>query len=534
MESNRSTTQPDALQQGAQRLSLLDNLNISGFSVICAWHFLVIFSAMPAMGEEAINGRLAIYQLVLYLSLAASYIVLMLVTNTLVRAMSKRSADAWKRLNVVFGIFASLATLLVVLAKGRGFYLELSSWVIIGASEAFLMYPWLQLPSVSQDKMGSPINFAFNMGIGGVVAFIIGNLVSPYNYIALCLLPAVASLSLSPVWNAAAAIKDDEHLVVSFPIKVLENSHFIFYGICFGICQFVFSAEGHNGDFINYIVADSWPICSVILSALIIILACSRGLASGRVITIQHLSSLVFIAGIVASFYFAISINLIEDETYRIGMLGSEMLCFAGFNTFDFGFMIFAFFKASKFKSGFANFICFNRATLYLSMGIGLAIGGCSHWLLSAAIPNHATLIVGTVIVLLCISMLPVFDRYIPIDSAPSTAPKPIAEREPEPREAISEEPTNSSEGLDEAVEEISEAHSLSKREREIFSLLAREMSANDIQREIGISIHTVKTHMSSVYRKLDIHSARELVAMVNEKAAERESSGNAPEVKKG
>ena len=59
-------------------------------------------------------------------------------------------------------------------------------------------------------------------------------------------------------------------------------------------------------------------------------------------------------------------------------------------------------------------------------------------------------------------------------------------------------------------------------------------MSANDIQREIGISIHTVKTHMSSVYRKLDIHSARELVAMVNEKAAERESSGNAPEVKKG
>lgn len=515
--------------------SLLDDFTVTGFSITCAWHFLVLFSAMPLTGSDAVLGRQTSFQLALYLSLALSYVVLIVTTNSFARALNKRGASSWRRANIAFGVFASASTLFVVLASGKGFYVELASWICLGVSESFLMYPWLQLPIMGKTEMNSPVNYAFNMGIGGIAAFIIGNLISPYNCIALCLLPLLASLSLVPTWNTAIIPEKDEHLVVPFQMKVLENSHFIFYGIGFGLCQAVFSAESTESfGFINFIATDSWPLCGVMLSAVIIVLASSRGLRNGQVITIQHLSSLLFIAGIMGSLYFVSSQSMLSGEGFRLGLLGSEIVCLAGFNAFDFGFMIFAFFKASKFKSGFANFICFNRATLYLSMSVGVVLGIGVHMLLEPVLPNAMTLAVGLVIVLLSTSMIPFFDRYIPIDVAEpaSGSNKP---EEQSTAEALEEEADNQEEKLAETLEKMAEEHGLSKREREVFVFLAQEKSASEIQQEFGISIHTVKTHMSSVYRKLEVHSARELIALVDsecDKAAGNDGDTKPYEIK--
>ncbi len=61
------------------------------------------------------------------------------------------------------------------------------------------------------------------------------------------------------------------------------------------------------------------------------------------------------------------------------------------------------------------------------------------------------------------------------------------------------------------AVEELSEA--LSAREREVLALLGRGLSNKLIARELHISEHTVKFHVSSLYAKLGVSNRAEAVS---------------------
>ncbi len=75
--------------------------------------------------------------------------------------------------------------------------------------------------------------------------------------------------------------------------------------------------------------------------------------------------------------------------------------------------------------------------------------------------------------------------------------PKPLAEQ------LLQEEST--------AIEELSEA--LSAREREVLALLGRGLSNKLIARELHISEHTVKFHVSSLYAKLGVSNRAEAVS---------------------
>jgi DNA-binding NarL/FixJ family response regulator len=61
------------------------------------------------------------------------------------------------------------------------------------------------------------------------------------------------------------------------------------------------------------------------------------------------------------------------------------------------------------------------------------------------------------------------------------------------------------------SVEELSEA--LTAREREVLDLLGRGLSNRLIGRELHISEHTVKFHISSLYAKLGVNNRAEAVS---------------------
>lgn len=52
----------------------------------------------------------------------------------------------------------------------------------------------------------------------------------------------------------------------------------------------------------------------------------------------------------------------------------------------------------------------------------------------------------------------------------------------------------------------------LTQREIEVLNLLARGLTYALIAARLGISEHTVTTHIKNTYRKLDVHSARAAV----------------------
>ena len=56
----------------------------------------------------------------------------------------------------------------------------------------------------------------------------------------------------------------------------------------------------------------------------------------------------------------------------------------------------------------------------------------------------------------------------------------------------------------------------LSKRELEVVDLIARGYSNAEIANVLVISVHTVNDHTKKIYRKLNVHSRLEVVALAN------------------
>ncbi|MEG0790229.1 MAG: helix-turn-helix transcriptional regulator [Gordonibacter sp.] len=65
--------------------------------------------------------------------------------------------------------------------------------------------------------------------------------------------------------------------------------------------------------------------------------------------------------------------------------------------------------------------------------------------------------------------------------------------------------------------EAIADRYLLSRRETEVMFLLAKGHNAAYIQDKLCVSKSTAKTHISHIYRKLDIHNQQELLGMVEE-----------------
>ena len=49
-------------------------------------------------------------------------------------------------------------------------------------------------------------------------------------------------------------------------------------------------------------------------------------------------------------------------------------------------------------------------------------------------------------------------------------------------------------------------------READVLRLLARGCSYSQVGAELGVSVHTVATHLKNLYRKLEVRSARAAV----------------------
>lgn len=78
--------------------------------------------------------------------------------------------------------------------------------------------------------------------------------------------------------------------------------------------------------------------------------------------------------------------------------------------------------------------------------------------------------------------------------------------------EVVEHEPTPD---LDTTVARLIDTTGLTAREAEIFALLAQGRNGAYIQRQLGVSYNTVKTHVAHIYTKLGVHSHQELIDLV-------------------
>lgn len=117
---------------------------------------------------------------------------------------------------------------------------------------------------------------------------------------------------------------------------------------------------------------------------------------------------------------------------------------------------------------------------------------------------------------------LPVF-ASAESDSGAAAAQTPAGEARgsvPEAEGRAGEEPPGSEGALPSyfslAIEALSRQSSLSKRETEVFRLIAMGYNPQTISEKLCISWNTVRGHARNIYAKLGVHSHQELIALVD------------------
>lgn len=77
--------------------------------------------------------------------------------------------------------------------------------------------------------------------------------------------------------------------------------------------------------------------------------------------------------------------------------------------------------------------------------------------------------------------------------------------------------------GLEERCAQLAREWGLTKREQEIFVMLARGRNGAYIQEHFTLSRNTVKSHIKHIYSKLGVHSHQELIDLVEGDPAPKE-----------
>lgn len=89
-----------------------------------------------------------------------------------------------------------------------------------------------------------------------------------------------------------------------------------------------------------------------------------------------------------------------------------------------------------------------------------------------------------------------------------------------DPRSALHQwlaagEPTENGDEIPNACAELASQYALTPREHEVLGLLARGRTAAYVGHSLGISQGTAKTHIRSIYHKMDIHTQQDLMDLI-------------------
>lgn len=113
-------------------------------------------------------------------------------------------------------------------------------------------------------------------------------------------------------------------------------------------------------------------------------------------------------------------------------------------------------------------------------------------------------------LVLACLRSTELFEDALRAHPKEADVPETHADRPLQPAAAAAVKPR-----FRDSIHRAELRYGLSRRESDVFELLAQRMTSKQIQEELNISANTVAFHSKNIYVKLDVHSKQELVELV-------------------
>lgn len=276
-----------------------------------------------------------------------------------------------------------------------------------------------------------------------------------------------------------------EELTLTNPFSFLPRNHQLF------VCLLLFQTS--YGAALSYGEVDNAPLATFagIVPLLAVCLACAIRRRMPTYDTLFGWALLIVMAGI-----------LFAPTSQQLAAPLTSNLLEAGSSCFMLVFWPALTGLARRNRVGALPLLAWCGFLLSLGVTAGAAIGRVCYELVASSSLASTTLVSLVVLGLAAYALFGM--RGFSFDA---TVEQLVASPEVQACEATPDEQTH--------LAAIAAEHGLTAREAEIFSLLAQGRNGAHIQRQLGVSYNTVKTHVAHIYAKLGVHAHQELIDLV-------------------
>ncbi len=470
-------------------------MRLLGFGVLLGWHFLILYFPLRLSDSSLIYETLFQRQVVLNGALCAFFAVFGWLTDKVL----PHSEKSKRVLLVVGAAVATLGCAGALLAPSASLSLVMAT-AAMGAGEAALMLLWLRFYTETSENY-SCYYLAASAVIGSLICFFTRHLAIDLSLLVFVLLPATSAAMLYFGRKSTARRSDDvegtgtPNWEAARRPFVRSTVQLAVFGLVFGMFQ---GSVGSHGT-VLLAVAEPSSVLGVGLAGVLVVGLYWASPVRPNLGFVHKLSILLFTGGLML-------VPFAEGPVVGIAA-AAVMTGFILLETITLVLMV-DLVRTFDVRAGLV--VGLNRSLEYGSFAIGIVAGGMlwqrfedTQGFVFAFVSLAVFLGIAAALLLLDEKNIWSMDFYLAQEKiADDVLYASPTEKRPSGRWRA-------------ACDKVCEQQGLSPREGEIFLLMAKGRNAEYIQNALFISNHTVKTHIANIYRKLDVHSAQELLDVV-------------------
>lgn len=481
------------------------HFRLLGYGILMGWHFLILYSPIPISDEMQLPTTFLLRQVALNASLCFFFFFIGWLLDKYIFITEKR-----KLLFLVSStLVATLSGLGVVLSMIEGIQVFLLISVsFMGAGEAALILLWLRFYSETSVNY-SGIYLAASAVIGSLICYFTRHLTTDISLMVFVLLPFISGIMYyygsqrterRSEKNGERGIPDWEGARKPLIRSTIQISVCAFF---FGFFQGCVTPDGHS----LFSISESTSVLGVGVAGLLVVVLFYATSFRPQLDLVHKASALLLIGGLMLVPFVSDTLAIIAATATMTGFILLDLLTLM---------LIVNISRTLDLSPG--KVIGINRSFEYGAFAVGILLG----FILWGNYNEYLgfSFLIASIAAFTCIAVtlfcardersiwaadakLFYVGKEFELESAPLT---------------IEESSESSSIGRwRSACNTVCENYGLSPRECEIFFLLAKGRNAEFVQNALYISTHTAKTHISNIYRKLEIHSAQDLINLVEE-----------------
>ena len=480
-------------------------LRMLGFGLLMGWHFLILYFPELSMNPQLDSWSSFVGQIILNGSLCFSFAFFGVVFSR-----NHGWVDAHLRTICLVGIgVAIVGCLIFALTSAVDATIPYQISIgVMGLCEGLFMLLWFHFYADTQTNY-TVSYLAVSAMMGGIICYFTRHLTAGLPIVVFVALPLLSMLLFLPSIQTTAFRDSTLHGKGMSSWESASGSFFrttlqlVVFSLCFGFKQGS-AVLGNALDFPveNPVTNLGFCVAGVILYAVYLRSPEHQDLMPAHIISI-----VLFLVGIT---YIPFAQGVASVVISTISM--------TGFMLFDIVILGFLLNLVRVFDLDPELVLGGNRAAEYGAFTVGIALSAAvSH--LFGEYPMFPYFVTCTAALGCCITVLVLF-----IDSDNIWGERKEKHRQVEEKSDGDESDVSEGPGRWKlACNDICCRYDLSPRERDVFMLIAKGRNAEYVQNALYISGHTAKTHISNIYKKLDIHSVQELLDLVEAEKAEKE-----------